>query len=136
DDGLALAAYVTIHPGGIDVGRVDRVVAGFEEGIEQVERCLLVRRPAEHIAAEYDGSDGKAGPAERAHLHEGLHFRIGPVGPEGWAQANKARHDEPLNLFDRHFTRGSVDACPVAARRECVVLPPDATQMPGGRKAG
>src|SRR5690606_10850335 len=69
DGGFALAADMAVHPGGGGVRSGDRVEAGVEEAVEQVEGRLLVRRPAEHVAAEYDRGDGKAGPAESALCH-------------------------------------------------------------------
>src|SRR5579872_4084465 len=52
DDRLGFAALVARRPGRIDVGRIDRVEAGFDEAIQQLEGPRLVRRPAEYIAAK------------------------------------------------------------------------------------
>src|SRR3546814_7441610 len=75
DNGFAPAADMAVHPGGIDVRGVDCVEAGVEEAVEQVEGRLLVRRPAEHVAAEDDRGDVQAGPAECA---------LCPGNSEGW----------------------------------------------------
>ena len=83
DDGLALAAAVAGLPSRIDVGGVDAVEAGADKGVEQRERGLLVRRPAEHVAAEDERRDLQSASAELALLHEG-HFQGGPSGLACW----------------------------------------------------
>ena len=45
------------HPARVDVGGVDEVEAGVDEGVEQRERGRLVGRPAEHVAAEAERRD-------------------------------------------------------------------------------
>ena len=45
---------------------VDQVEAGVDAGVEQRERRRLVRRPAEHVAAERERRDREAGTAEES----------------------------------------------------------------------
>jgi len=69
DQALGLAAAIAGHPARIDIGGVDQVAAGIDEGIEQLERAGGIGRPAEDIAAEGDRRHRKPRPAERAKLH-------------------------------------------------------------------
>ena len=66
DDRLGLAALVARDPARVDVGRVDQVEAGLDEGVEQLERGRLVGGPAEDVAAEGERPDLGAGLAEMA----------------------------------------------------------------------
>ena len=69
DDRLGLAAHMSVHPGGIDIRRVDGVEPGVEKGVEQRKGSLLIRCPAEHVTAENDRGDGEAGAAEASFFH-------------------------------------------------------------------
>ena len=69
DDRLGFAAHIARDPGRIDIGGVDGVEAGRRKAIQHRERGLLVRRPAEHIAAEHERGDGKISASQTAKLH-------------------------------------------------------------------
>jgi hypothetical protein len=69
DDCFRLAAGVAGDPARIAVGAVERVETGVDETVKNGERGLLVNAPAEHIGAEHQRRDGKAGAAEGAMLH-------------------------------------------------------------------
>jgi hypothetical protein len=71
DDRLGFAALVAGRPGRIGVRRIDGVESRREKTIEQRERGLRVRRPAEHIAAEHNRGGGEIGAAETTPFHGG-----------------------------------------------------------------
>ena len=71
EDGFGFPALMAGRPARIDIGRVDRVEAGIEEGIEHCEGGRLVRGPAEDIAAEDERGDFEAAVSEFAFLHCG-----------------------------------------------------------------
>src|SRR5438552_4698070 len=69
DDRFRFATLVSSDPPRIGVRRVDQVEAGADEGVEQPERHRLVRRPAEHIAAQGERRDLESGITELASIH-------------------------------------------------------------------
>jgi hypothetical protein len=69
DDGLRFPAMMARRPFGIDVGGVDEIEARVDEAVEQPEAHLLVRRPAEHVAAEAERRDEQFRFSESALLH-------------------------------------------------------------------
>ncbi|MNP20388.1 hypothetical protein D3C76_1129580 [compost metagenome] len=60
DDGFRFAACMRGQPAGVDVCCVDAVQAGVQQRIQQAERGRFVGRPAEYIAAEYQGRNLQA----------------------------------------------------------------------------
>ena len=52
DDGLGFTAPISRRKPGIDVGGVDQIESGGDEGVEQPEGGLLIRGPAKDVAAE------------------------------------------------------------------------------------
>ena len=68
DDRLRLAADVARRPGRIDVGGVDRVEAGGDEAIEQVERRLGVAVQPNTLPPNTTGAI-EIGAAETTLLH-------------------------------------------------------------------
>ena len=62
-----------LRPAGVVVVRgVQQVDPGIDGVVQDREALGLVREPAEVHAAEAQGADGKAGPAELAVFHRGL----------------------------------------------------------------
>src|SRR6185437_11514801 len=57
DDPLGIATAVPRHPQRIHVGGVDEVAAGRRVRVQDRERLVLVRRPAEDVAAEAQPED-------------------------------------------------------------------------------
>ena len=66
DDALGLAAVVPRHPAGVAVGGIDEVAAGRHVSVEDGEGIILVRGPAEHVAAEAEWEHLEAGAPEGA----------------------------------------------------------------------
>jgi hypothetical protein len=71
DDGFRLATAIARHPGRVDVGGIDQVEAGIDEGIKQREGSLLVGAPAKHVAAERQWGHLQAGAAQFAGCGHG-----------------------------------------------------------------
>src|SRR5271154_4483850 len=69
NDRLGFAAHVSGNPLRIDVSGVNHVEPRRDEGVEQLERCRLVRRPSEDVSAEYQGPNFEAGVSESALDH-------------------------------------------------------------------
>jgi hypothetical protein len=87
DHGLALAALMAGHPVRIAVGRVDRIAAMRDEGVEDCERGRFVGRPAEHVAAQAKRRDGERRLAELALLHGRRAYH---AGRPTWAPRRRA----------------------------------------------
>src|SRR6185312_2327466 len=64
DDRFRFTAFVSGRPRGIDIGGIDEIQARVESRVEDAERIGLVHRPAENIATEHDGGNGKSGLSE------------------------------------------------------------------------
>jgi two-component system OmpR family sensor kinase len=67
DRRLGLAALVAVTPLGVDVRGVDEAAAGLGERVQDGERGLLVRGPAEHVAAQVQRQDVQVGGADACH---------------------------------------------------------------------
>ena len=107
DDGLGFAALVSGNPARIGIGRIDRVEAGIDEPVEQVERGLLVGGPAEHVAAKDERGDFEAGLAEGALLQglapclgrtEGIGAMRRETSPGGMAFKARSRFPDQVRL--------------------------------------
>src|SRR3546814_4453774 len=57
---------MAVDPRRIDVGGIDHAPAAIDEAVENREAGLLVRRPAEHIAAGHQRRGFEIGGAEAA----------------------------------------------------------------------
>src|SRR3546814_16486529 len=66
DHARRFAAGMAVDPGRIDVGGIDHAPAAIDEAVENREAGLLVRRPAEHIAAGHQRRGFEIGGAEAA----------------------------------------------------------------------
>src|SRR3546814_1769910 len=66
DHALRFAAGMAVDQGRIDVGGIDHAPAAIDEAVENREAGLLVRRPAEHIAAGHQRRGFEIGGAEAA----------------------------------------------------------------------
>jgi hypothetical protein len=61
---------MALDPVRVDVGRVDEIESARNEGVEHVERALLVCGPAKDVAAERERCDFDPRSAERLLHHE------------------------------------------------------------------
>src|SRR5208282_2704523 len=109
DDRLRFAAVIAGRPGRIGVGGVDGAEADAGEPIQNGERGLLVRRPAEHVAAKNQRGDVEVGAAETPKLHE-----TPPLFP---IRITQDRLERKLRLAD-----GARPLCDIANVRICKVL--------------
>ena len=72
NDDFGLTAFVAGVPARINVGAIDEIEAARDERIEQGEGCILIGRPAEHVAAEGDRGDVQRGLPKLPLFHDGL----------------------------------------------------------------
>ena len=140
--GLRLAALVAGRPARVDVGGVDEVAAGLDVGVEHRLRRLLVRRPAERVAAETERGDLQPGATERC-ASACLPFLLGHYSTaSGPSQpAAGARSGPPLDPAAPPLT--TIAVAPAIAqrtpfakltasldRRTCVVVSPPLAGRP------
>ena len=52
DHCFAFSPLMARHPGGVDIGRVDKAEAGGDKSVKQCERRFFIRRPAKDIPAQ------------------------------------------------------------------------------------